>query len=114
MPAEDHQKPFTCPPMFVLGGHATTPDEAGQRIVGTSLPVLMDARCEPMRFSLPDPGEGSRWELAGYTAGDDAPPRPFGAAARSPRCSRRREGPTPTATPHRPAPRRLALIGAVR
>ena len=72
MRAEDWQKPWMRAMGFLLGGDAIpTPDEHGERIVGDTLLVLMNAHHEPVKFKLPSSGNGG-WKLELYTADDAA------------------------------------------
>ena len=70
MTEEDWKKPFARSVGFLLGGDAiATPDEHGERIVGDSLLVLMNAWHEPVRCALPDVAWGREWEILLDTAG---------------------------------------------
>ena len=74
MTAEDWEKPFVRSLGFLLGGDAIpTPDEQGQRIVGDTLLVLLNAHHEPMTFTLPAVEWGADWELVVDTGGDALP-----------------------------------------
>ncbi len=76
MVQEDWQKPFVRTLGLVLGGDAIpSPDEHGQRVVGHTLLVLMNAHHEPISFKLPEVGWGENWTHEFYTA---APERPSG------------------------------------
>lgn len=67
---EDWKKPFARSVAFLLGGDAiSTPDEHGERIVGDSLLVLMNAWHEPVTYVLPPIEWGRNWEIAADTAG---------------------------------------------
>jgi glycogen operon protein len=55
---------------FLLGGDTiATPDERGQRIVGDTLLVLMNASHEAVSYVLPDVTWGREWEILLDTAG---------------------------------------------
>jgi glycogen operon protein len=55
---------------FLLGGDTiATPDERGERIVGDTLLVLLNAHHEAVRHTLPDIEWGEDWELLVDTAG---------------------------------------------
>jgi isoamylase len=70
MTEEDWKKPFARSVAFLLGGDAiSTPDERGERIVGDSLLVLMNAWHEPVTYVLPPIEWGRAWEIAADTAG---------------------------------------------
>ncbi|MFY0524981.1 glycogen debranching protein GlgX [Archangium gephyra] len=63
MKKEDWEKPYVRSVSFLLGGDAfLTPDDEGNRIVGDTLLVLMNAHHEPMTFQLPDIEWGADWE----------------------------------------------------
>ncbi|HYI00770.1 glycogen debranching protein GlgX [Hyalangium sp.] len=85
----DWQKPFVRSLAFLLGGDAIpTPDERGQRIIGSGLLVLLNAHHEPVRFTVPHAPEGKRWELEFYTTDDSVSaepvrPGPFELVGRS-------------------------------
>src|SRR5262249_47012111 len=54
---------------FLLGGDAISkPDERGNRVVGDTLLVLMNARAEALTFTLPAVEWGIEWEIAIDTA----------------------------------------------
>jgi glycogen operon protein len=73
MTEEDWGKPFARSVAFLLAGdQIATPDERGERIVGDSLLVLMNAWHEPVTYVLPDVDWGSDWEVLLDTAGKDA------------------------------------------
>jgi glycogen operon protein len=73
MTEEDWAKPFAKSVAFLLAGdQIATPDERGERIVGDSLLVLMNAWHEPVSYVLPDVDWGSDWEVLVDTAGKDA------------------------------------------
>ncbi len=70
MAPEDWRKPFARSVAFLLGGDAiATPDERGERIVGDSLLVLLNAWHEPVRYVLPDVTWGREWEILLDTGG---------------------------------------------
>ena len=70
MTEEDWQKPFARSVGFLLGGDTIgTPDERGERIVGDTLLVLMNAWHERVTYVLPDVTWGSEWEILVDTAG---------------------------------------------
>jgi len=55
---------------FLLGGDAiATSDERGERIVGDTLLVLLNAHEEAVRYTLPEIEWGDEWELLVDTAG---------------------------------------------
>jgi glycogen operon protein len=63
MKKEDWEKPYVRSISFLLGGDAIpTPDEAGQRVRGDTLLVLMNAHHEPITFQLPAIEWGADWE----------------------------------------------------
>jgi isoamylase len=63
MEPEDWQKPWIASVGFMLGGDAMRMlDDDGQRIVGDSLLVLLNAHQEPVKFRLPSEG-GTSWLL---------------------------------------------------
>ncbi len=70
MTEQDWAQPFVRSLAFLLGGDAiATPDERGQRIVGDSLLVLMNAWNEQVTYLLPDVTWGREWEILVDTAG---------------------------------------------
>jgi glycogen operon protein len=70
MTEDDWNKPFARSVAFVLGGDAiATPDERGERIVGDTLLVLMNAWHERVSYVLPDLDWGREWEILLDTAG---------------------------------------------
>ena len=72
---------------FLLGGDSiATPDERGERIVGDTLLVLLNAWHEPVTYMLPDVDWGEEWEILVDTAGGDA----TRSATSSPRAGRSR------------------------
>jgi glycogen operon protein len=63
MKKEDWEKPSMRSIAFLLGGDAiATPDDEGNRIVGDTLLVLMNAHHEPMTLQLPAIEWGADWE----------------------------------------------------
>jgi glycogen operon protein len=55
---------------FLLGGDTiATPDERGERIVGDSLLVLLNAHDESVHYTLPETEWGEEWEMLVDTAG---------------------------------------------
>ncbi|HEX9242706.1 MAG TPA: glycogen debranching protein GlgX [Anaeromyxobacter sp.] len=70
MTEEDWQQPYARSVGFLLGGDAIAGvDERGERIVGDSLLVLMNAWHEPVTYRLPDVVWGREWEILLDTAG---------------------------------------------
>ncbi len=70
MNEEDWQKPFARSVAFLLGGDAiATPDEKGEKIVGDTLLVLLNAWHEPVSYVLPEVEWGQEWEVLVDTAG---------------------------------------------
>jgi isoamylase len=70
MSEPDWNKPFARSVGFLLGGDTiSTPDEQGNRIVGDTLLVLMNAHHEPVTYRLPEVEWGQEWELLVDTAG---------------------------------------------
>ncbi len=71
MTEEDWQKPFAKSVAFLLGGDTIeTPDEHGERIVGDTLLVLLNAHHERVTYVLPDIEWGREWDVLVDTAGD--------------------------------------------
>ncbi len=71
MSEEDWRQPYIRALGFLLGGDAiATPDEHGQRIVGDSLLVLMNAHHEKVVYTLPDISWGRDWDILLDTAGE--------------------------------------------
>ena len=69
MRKEDWEKPYVRSLGFLLGGDAiATLDDQGQRIVGDTVLVLMNAHHEPISFLLPAIEWGADWELVVDTA----------------------------------------------
>jgi isoamylase len=70
MTAQDWGKPFARSVAFLLGGDTIdTPDEHGQRIVGDTLLVLLNADHQPLTCYLPEIEWGRAWEILVDTAG---------------------------------------------
>ncbi|MGC3997451.1 MAG: glycogen debranching protein GlgX [Anaeromyxobacter sp.] len=70
MTEADWKKPFARSVAFLLGGDTIeTPDERGQRIVGDSLLVLLNADQGPVTYRLPEVEWGHAWEIQLDTAG---------------------------------------------
>jgi glycogen operon protein len=70
MTEEDWRQPYIRSLAYLLGGDTiTTPDERGQRIVGDTLLVLLNAHHEPVPYTLPDIDWGREWEILLDTAG---------------------------------------------
>jgi glycogen operon protein len=70
MTEEDWAKPFARSVAFLLGGDAiATPDERGQKIVGDTLLVLLNAWHESVTYVLPEVEWGQEWEVLVDTAG---------------------------------------------
>jgi glycogen operon protein len=70
MKEEDWRKPFARSVAFLLGGDTiSTPDERGERIIGDTLLVCMNAWHEPVTYVLPDIEWGREWEILLDTAG---------------------------------------------
>jgi glycogen operon protein len=70
MQEADWKEPSARSVGFLLGGDAiATPDERGERIVGDTLLVLMNAWHEPVTYVLPDVDWGQEWEILVDTAG---------------------------------------------
>jgi glycogen operon protein len=70
MQAADWQQHFARSVAFLLGGDAISGvDERGERIVGDTLLVLMNAWHEPVSYRLPDVAWGREWEILLDTAG---------------------------------------------
>jgi isoamylase len=69
MRKEDWEKPDVRSLGFLLGGDAIASlDAQGQRVVGDTLLVLLNAHHEPMTFALPAIEWGADWELVVDTA----------------------------------------------
>ncbi|QSQ17828.1 glycogen debranching protein GlgX [Myxococcus landrumensis] len=76
MRKDDWEKPYVRSLAFLLGGDAiAAPDEEGNRIVGDTLLVLMNAHHEPISFLLPALEWGADWEQVVDTATAGASPR---------------------------------------
>jgi glycogen operon protein len=70
MTEEDWKQPYIRAVAYLLAGDAiATPDEHGQRIVGDSLLVLMNAHHEAVPYTLPAVEWGRQWEILLDTAG---------------------------------------------
>jgi isoamylase len=70
MTRQDWDEPFARSVAFLLGGDTIdTPDERGERIVGDTLLVLMNAHFEPVTYRLPEVEWGQAWEILADTAG---------------------------------------------
>jgi isoamylase len=70
MNEDDWNKSFARSVGFLLGGDTiATPDERGERIVGDTLLVLMNAWHEAVTYRLPDISWGREWEILLDTAG---------------------------------------------
>jgi isoamylase len=66
----DWNQPFARSVAFLLGGDTiSTPDEQGNRIVGDTLLVLLNAHHEPVTYRLPEVEWGQAWEILVDTAG---------------------------------------------
>ncbi len=75
MVQDDWQMPFVRSLGFVLGGDAIpSADERGQRVVGATLLILMNAHHEPIPFKLPEAGWGAHWRFELYTASPEQNP----------------------------------------
>ncbi|WP_426749536.1 glycogen debranching protein GlgX [Myxococcus sp. Y35] len=69
MRKDDWEKPYVRSLAFLLGGDAiAAPDEEGNRIVGDTVLVLMNAHHEPITFMLPALEWGADWERVVDTA----------------------------------------------
>ncbi|WP_163778160.1 glycogen debranching protein GlgX [Myxococcus vastator] len=69
MRKDDWEKPYVRSLGFLLGGDAiAAPDDEGNRIVGDTVLVLMNAHHEPITFMLPAIEWGADWELVVDTA----------------------------------------------
>ncbi len=70
MTEEDWRQPYIRSLSYLLGGDSiATPDERGQRIVGDTLLVLMNAHHEAVPYTLPAIEWGHEWEILLDTAG---------------------------------------------
>jgi glycogen operon protein len=70
MTEEDWRQPYVRSLAYLLGGDSiATPDERGERIVGDTLLVLMNAHSEGVNYTLPDIDWGREWEILVDTAG---------------------------------------------
>jgi glycogen operon protein len=71
MTQADWDEPFARSVAFLLGGDAiASPDEHGERIVGDTLLVLLNAHHEPVRYVLPAVEWGRRWLVLEDTAAE--------------------------------------------
>ncbi|MBM7118428.1 glycogen debranching protein GlgX [Archangium primigenium] len=84
MKKEDWEKPHLRSVAFLLGGDAiAAPGDEGQRIVGDTLLVLMNAHHEPVTFHLPAIEWGADWEEVvdtGQSTGSLHPHTPAGGS----------------------------------
>jgi isoamylase len=81
MKREDWEKPDTRSIGMLLGGDAIpNPDDRGNRIVGDTLLVLMNAHHEPQAFTLPAVEWGKDWEIITDTADVSGAARPMAHA----------------------------------
>jgi glycogen operon protein len=70
MTEEDWRQPYIRSLAFLLGGDTiATPDERGERIVGDTLLVLMNAHHEGLDYTLPAVEWGREWDILIDTAG---------------------------------------------
>jgi isoamylase len=70
MTEEDWRQPYIRSLAFLLGGNTiATPDERGERIVGDTLLVLMNAHSEPVHYTIPAIEWGREWEILVDTFG---------------------------------------------
>jgi isoamylase len=70
MTDEDWKQPYVRSLAYVLGGDTiATPDERGERIVGDTLLVLMNAHHEKVPYRLPDIEWGREWQILVDTDG---------------------------------------------
>jgi glycogen operon protein len=70
MTEEDWRQPYVRSLAYLLGGDTiATPDERGERIVGDTLLVLLNAHSEAVNYTLPDIDWGREWEILVDTAG---------------------------------------------
>jgi isoamylase len=71
MDEDDWNKPLARSIGFLLGGDTIgSPDERGERIVGDTLLVLLNAHDAPVTYQLPDVDWGEAWEILVDTAGE--------------------------------------------
>ncbi|HYX91394.1 MAG TPA: glycogen debranching enzyme GlgX, partial [Myxococcaceae bacterium] len=81
MKREDWEKPDSRAIGMLLGGDAIpNPDDRGNRIVGDTLLVLMNAHHEPQTFTLPAVEWGKDWEIITDTADVSGAARPMAHA----------------------------------
>jgi glycogen operon protein len=72
MTEEDWAQPFVRSLGFLLGGDAiSTTDPYGNKVVGDTLLILMNAHHEPQEFVLPAIEWGKDWEILVDTADGD-------------------------------------------
>jgi glycogen operon protein len=70
MTDEDWKQPYVRSLAYVLGGDTiATPDERGERIVGDTLLILMNAHHEKVPYRLPDIEWGREWQILVDTDG---------------------------------------------
>jgi glycogen operon protein len=90
MTEEDWRQPFARSVAFLLGGDSIAgPDEQGQRILGDTLLVLMNAWHEAVTYVLPEIEWGREWEILLDTAGASDAKRDLVAARGSVRVEAR-------------------------
>jgi glycogen operon protein len=71
MTEEDWRQPYIRTLAFLLGGDTiATPDEHGERILGDTLLVLMNAHHENVAYTMPPIEWGREWEILLDTAGN--------------------------------------------
>jgi isoamylase len=69
MTQEDWEKPYVRSLMCLLGGDAIpSPDDQGNRVLGDTLLVALNAHYEPLGFTLPAIEWGQDWEIVVDTA----------------------------------------------
>jgi glycogen operon protein len=70
MTESDWKQPFVRSLALLLGGDAiATADDQGERIVGDTLLVLLNAHHESVTYTLPDVQWGAEWDVLADTAG---------------------------------------------
>jgi isoamylase len=75
MRPHDWQKPWISALGFLLGGDAIPMlDERGERLIGDSLLVLLNAAGEPLKFAIPAGQGGPQWVMELDTADGDCAP----------------------------------------